>query len=140
MKKQKSKYSYDKKQKLAKILRKITDKQTLVNVFFIIKEENKDMDLMQNMNNNGMWLFFDRFSDSTYEKIEAELKKRLKSKKKTKSKNTYVPYTEDDFPSQTGMSPKLKFSNKEKNLIKRKRYDKHIKSEDITEFSSDSSK
>ncbi len=38
----------------------------------------------------------------------------------------YKPYTQDEFPSQKGISPKFKYSNKEKNLIKRKRYDKNI--------------
>lgn len=42
----------------------------------------------------------------------------------------YKPYTQDEFPSQKGISPKFKYSNKEKNLIKRKRYDNNINAPD----------
>ncbi len=38
----------------------------------------------------------------------------------------YTPYAKDEFPSQQGISPKLKFSNREKSILKRRRYDKNI--------------
>ena len=41
-------------------------------------------------------------------------------------KKKYVPYVKDDFPSQRELCPKLKFSNRERNLIKRCRYDESI--------------
>jgi hypothetical protein len=41
----------------------------------------------------------------------------------------YNPYTPEEFPAQDGLCPKLKYSNHEKNLIKRQRYDNNINSE-----------
>ena len=82
-------------------------------------------------NNNGVFMFFHKLKNETYIKIDDELKKISASKKSnTESDNSenrkYTPYAADEFPSQKGISPKLKFSNREKSLIKRRRYDKNI--------------
>jgi predicted nucleotide-binding protein len=132
-------YSHEKKKKLADKISKIKRKETLVKIFEIIYSDNKEI----TENNNGLFMFFHKLKDSTYEKIEAYLKSLSDKNKSTAAtttttssetdsspdkKKSFVPYTKDEFPAQEGMSPKLKFSNKEKNLIKRKRYDKTVSS------------
>lgn len=41
----------------------------------------------------------------------------------------YTPYASSEFAYQNDFNPRLKYSNKEKNLIKRHRYDKNIDKE-----------
>lgn len=125
------KYTHDVKLKLANKIKKIKKKEDMARILNIILEDNpKYME-----NKNGMFMFFHKLEPCTYAKIEKELRAiNKKSRTYTDSINSesvsekkeYVPYTQDEFPSQQGMSPKLKFSNREKSLIKRRRYDKHI--------------
>ena len=125
------KYTHDEKLKLAGKIKKIKKKEDMARILNIILEDNpKYME-----NKNGMFMFFHKLEPCTYAKIEKELRLiNKKSKCYTDSINSesvsekkeYVPYIQDEFPSQQGMSPKLKFSNREKSLIKRRRYDKHI--------------
>ncbi len=147
-------YTHDKKKKLADKISKIKKKEVLVRIFEIIYSDNKDI----TENNNGLFMFFHKLKDSTYEKLDSFLREVNNNNKKSASKTTstttttsssetdsadkkeFIPYTRDEFPAQDGMSPKLKFSNKEKNLIKRKRYDKTISNEtngDVTYCSFD---
>ena len=125
-------YSHERKKKLANKISKITNKKDQVKLFEIIYTDNKSI----TENNNGLFMFFHKMSNETYIKLEKELR-RINKKKKYYSdsinsdtysteKREYKPYTQDDFPAQKGISPKLKYSNKEKNLLKRHRYDKNI--------------
>lgn len=130
-------YTHDRKKKLAERISKIKKKEMLVKIFEIIYADNKDI----TENTNGLFMFFHKLKDSTYEKLEDYLRKcepKRKRKLNTDGSSTetdsveqkeFVPYTQDEFPGQEGMSPKLKFSNKEKNLIKRKRYDRTLSNE-----------
>ncbi len=119
------------KKKLANKIKKIKKKDDVAKILNIILDDNPSY--MENK--NGLFMFFHKLNDSTYEKIENELKLINKRKKyytesinseTVSDKKEYKPYTQDEFPSQQGISPKLKFSNREKSLIKRRRYDKHI--------------
>ena len=76
---------------------------------------------------------FHDLKNDTYAKIENFLK-TIKAKKITRSyeiestetPTNFKPYMADEFPSQKNFTPKLKFSNREKNLIKRKFYDEEL--------------
>lgn len=128
-------YTHDKKKKLAEKISKIKKKEVLVKIFEIIYADNKNI----TENNNGLFMFFHKLQDSTYEKLENYIKELNNKRQLNKSttltesdsteKKEFIPYSKDEFPAQDGMGPKLKFSNKEKNLIKRKRYDKYISNE-----------
>ena len=64
-------YTYDEKVILSEKIRKITNKNNLINIIKIIYEDNKDIF----ENKNGIYMFFHKLSNQTYEKIENELKK-----------------------------------------------------------------
>jgi hypothetical protein len=128
-------YTHKKKLKLVCRIQKIKKKEDLVKIFSIINDENSSY--MEN--SNGTFMFFHKLKDETYYKIEKELN-RLSNKGCTTdsisatsdgySDSKFKPYVEDEFSTQNNIGPKLKFSNKEKSLIKRKRYDKNINTED----------
>lgn len=118
-------YSHERKKKLANTIGKLKKRDNLIKILTIIKENNPDLETSNN--NNGVFMMFHNLNDKTYEKIE-EFLKELKSKStseslsETSEKIEYQPYAMDEFPSQDVLSPKLKYSNKEKNIIKRKKY------------------
>lgn len=126
-----TKYSHKKKKRLAEKISLIKDKKTLATIFGYIYEDNKDV----TENNNSIFMYFHKLTDETYAKIDKEIKKNNKRKKKSNDstssdnyseKKEFKPYSHDEFPSQKNFSPKLKLSNREKNLIKRKIYDYDI--------------
>lgn len=127
-------YSYEKKKRLAERISKVKRKEDMVKIFEIIYQDNKNI----TENQNGLFMFFHKLNDSTYHKIDLFL--RSTTKKKTSDDNTtsecksestkgYTSYVKNDFPDQESLNPKLKYSNREKNLIKRQRYDDHLNSE-----------
>jgi len=120
-------FSHDDKIKMIEKIKMITDKKILVKLFSIIYQEIKSV----THNDNGFFIFFHKLSNETYQQVDDELNSIFKKPTSEfddsqSDKKTYTPYTIDEFPSQNGISPKLKFSNKEKNIIKRRRYDKNI--------------
>lgn len=129
-----SEYTLERKKKLAKELQEIKSKKFLVDVFHAIKSDSPEV----SENSNGLFLMFESLSDDTYEKLEKMLDKRRKKLRKRSdsasasatmgdSENkTYRPYYHDEFPSERNMSPRIRFNNKEKALLKRKQYDKEI--------------
>jgi hypothetical protein len=122
-------YSHDKKKKLAQQISKIKNKEYLIKIYEIISENNTKFD----ENNNGLFTLFHKLSDDTYKKLDNYIK-IIKSESKdddpqsSENKN-YDPYCASDFPAQDKLSPKLKYSNKEKGLLKRQRYDENINSD-----------
>lgn len=126
------KYTHERKKKLAEKISKITSKKDQVRIFEIIYEDNKSV----TENNNGLFMLFHKLSDGTYHKIDKELRRinkrknyysdSVNSETYSLERREYKPYSQEDFPVQKGISPKLKYSNKEKNLLKRQRYDNNI--------------
>lgn len=121
------------KKRLVNKIQKLKKKEDLARIVSLIMDDNS----LYVENNNGIFMFFHKLQDDTYLKIENEL--LIINRNKTNSaansdtlseKKEYQPYSADDFPSQKGISPKLKFSNREKSIIKRKQYDENI-SQDI---------
>jgi hypothetical protein len=126
------KYSVSKKRQLVAKIGKIKDKKVLCEIYRIIQTHN-------NTNpkevNKHLFMFFHDLTEETYIKIGVYLKKYKKDNKKVdiiKESDTiittdeYNPYTRDDIISQRNLSPKLKYSNKEKSLIKRRIYDNKL--------------
>lgn len=119
-------YTHEMKKKLAKNIQKIKKKEDLAKIVDLIMND----DPYYRENNNGTFFFFNKLKNETYAKIEKELNEIISKKRNSESSTSegrkYTPYAADEFPSQKGISPKLKFSNREKSLIKRRRYDKNI--------------
>jgi hypothetical protein len=149
-------YTHDKKVKLANKISKVKKKSDMIKIFEILYEDNQSL----KENKNGIFMYFHKLNNKTYHKLDTYLKQinskenyytesvtsptseklisesqltedseSCNSSSYTKS-TEYKPYTQDEFPSQKGISAKFKYSNKEKNLIKRKRYDDHINTRD----------
>jgi hypothetical protein len=138
-----TKYTFDQKKKLATQLSKIRNKTDALYVYEIINKLNDKCPTKEN--NKKTLLFFHELTDETYDELEKFIKLLKKKKRKlsqlqtsdsidtisqsqsTSQTNTdYKPYAIDEFPSQKDFTPKYKFSNKEKNIIKRKNYDNKI--------------
>ena len=119
-------YSYEKKKKLAERISKLKRKEDMVKILEIIYQDNKDI----TENQNGLFMFFHNLNNITYYKIEAYLKSLIRKKSsdvdETTSDKEYTPYDTNEFPDQETLSPKLKYSNREKNIIKRQRYDNQL--------------
>lgn len=148
------KYSHKDKEKLAEKISKVTVKRDCVKIFEIMQQDPviSNLENKITVNRNGVFMFFQNFSDDTYNKIDTFLelvnKKRhyyVNSDSETNENddenvsannddlNDYVPYSQDEFPNQKGISPKLKYSNEEKNIIKRCRYNRNINDQNNSE-------
>ena len=128
-------FPHKRKEKLAAKISKIKRKKDLVKIFEIIREDSSTV----TENNNGMFMYFHNLKYETYIKLEKYISQTNQQNYSTSTnseesthKKEYKPYTIDDFPSQQNFSPKLKYSNKEKNLIKRQQYDDNINIENKT--------
>lgn len=127
-----SKYTTEEKEKLARKIGLIKNKEHLIKIGKIIMADKKCQGFTSN--NNGSFTYFHILSDSTYSKIEKFINKiRKKKLDKTKSDTfsetatfDYQPYSQEEYQPENEFNTKLKYSNKEKNLIKRKLYDKAI--------------
>ena len=124
-------YSYEKKKRLADKISKVKNEKDMLNMLEIIYEDNKNI----TENQNGLFMMFHNLNDSTYYKLDAYLKSIAKKRRLTSSasdsiseKKEYQSYIKEDLEDNR-INPHMKYSNKEKNLIKRNRYDNLIKSE-----------
>lgn len=127
------KYTKSKKEKLIENINKLQTKEQYIKLYEII-QKRKDHPSKQIGNSTVM--FFHDLDNETYYEIEMFLKENLKTTEKRSSEATdeYKPYSQDDFPDEKEMSPKLKYSNREKNLIKRKRYDQTLNEENGSDY------
>jgi len=116
-------YPHENKKKLAASIAKIKNKEHLLKIYEIISEDTINF----TDNNNGMFALFNKLKTETYQKLESYINEIKNTDQTSSDKKEYVPYHQPDFPSQEGISAKLKYSNKEINLIKRHRYDKSVK-------------
>ena len=123
-------YNYEKKKRLAEKISRIKKKKDLIKIFEIIYEENKQI----SENNNGIFMFFHNLSEKAYQNVEQYLKnmKKRRTEARTESdlseKTNTVCSPKDDMTELENLSPKLRYSNREKNIIKRLRYDETISS------------
>lgn len=141
-------FSYEKKQILVKQISKLK-KKDMIKILEIIYADNKNI----TENQNGLFMYFNKLNDSTYEKIESYLKsvKKANELKETneikeinelkesekeidetndtqnQEKNKFITYAKNEFSdTPTQLQQKIKYSNREKNIIKRKRYNEQI--------------
>lgn len=127
-------YTYEKKKKLAERISKIKRKQDMVQILNIICEKNNKK---ITENQNGVFLLFDKLDDETYQKIDNYLKTIVKKQQPNSdnqtllsptasdklSENQFVNYTQQDEK----FSNDVRYSNREKNIIKRQHFEKKIK-------------
>lgn len=124
-------YTHEDKKRLADKISTIKKKEYLFKILKIIKNEKQDI----TSNNNGLFMYFHNLSDKAYDDITEIIEEYDADNSDDYTdqifieKASYEPYATDEFPSQTTMSPKLKYSNKERNLLKRKRYDNRLSSD-----------
>jgi len=122
------KYTHEKKEKLVEKINQMKQKKDFIKILEIIKKrENKPTKEI----GNTTLMFFHDLKDETYNEINKYIKKVNKLNKKDTDSNEqeYKPYSSDEFNSTGHISPNLKYSNREKNLIKRTRYDKNLEEE-----------
>jgi hypothetical protein len=126
-------YSHEQKEKLARKINKIKNKQKLIDILKIIQKDELYGGITEN--DNGLFMLFHKLNDETYFKIEKILKKNIKTTSdnpntepytdsahtESYNENTITSYSADNY--QFDNQSRLKYSNKEKNIIKRKLYD-----------------
>jgi hypothetical protein len=149
-----STYSFEQKEKLARRIQKLKKEKHFFDIQDIITKHNPDINITTNP--SGHFMYFQNLRFETYYAIEKYIKKvtmgqflsetsETYSTQNTQSdsRKTYLSdsvsetpknkdsliddikkYSSEDEPFST--NPKLKYSNREKNLIKRKNYDKQI--------------
>jgi hypothetical protein len=117
-------YSYEKKKRMAETISKLK-KNNMREILKIIYEDNKNI----TENQNGLFMLFNKLDNGTYCKIDNYLKSIKKKKYNTQSTSENKTYDENSSIEYDQLDPKLKYSNKEKNIIKRQRYDSQLKSE-----------
>ena len=123
----KKNYDHNKKMELVKKINKIKKKEYLINIFKIILLHSKDY----TENNNGVFVFFHNLTDEAYNDIESYVNKIYKMHKKSSS-NILNIYNSDLSDSQNLLSDTIEFdndknlSNKEKLIMRRKKYEKYL--------------
>jgi len=129
-------YPYDKKKRLAKKISQLKKKEDMVKILEIIYADNKNI----TENQNGLFMFFDKLNDSTYHKIDLYLRSIVKKKiseEESSEKNKFTTYAKNEFSdtvlNPVSDNPKMKYSNREKNIIKRQRYSEQLNSENNTD-------
>ena len=115
-------YSYENKKILANKISKIKDKELLHEIFNIIKNDSP----LYTENSNGIFLFFHKLSLPTYKKLDDYLKLLKKKSKISYDESESYSFDFHTYSNEEGNANSLKLSNKERNLIKRKLYDKAI--------------
>lgn len=121
-----SKYDYSKKMNLVKKINKIKKKEYLVNIFKIITKDSKDF----SENNNGIFIFFHNLSDETYEKLDTYVNYIYKIYYKNNNSELSDTLNNSDIISTIENKKEIiipnNLSNKEKLILRRKRYEEYI--------------
>lgn len=123
-----SKYDHNKKLELVHKINKIKKKEYLMNIFQIITIETKDY----TENNNGVFIFFHNLPDNIYEKVDAYVNMIYKLHTKSlKIKNVFNSdisenIIENSDTIEIDNNIDKDFSNKEKMIMRRKKYEEYI--------------
>jgi len=125
-----SKYDYSRKLQLVRKINKIKKKDYLLNIFKIILKDNKDF----SENNNGVFIFFHNLTDETYEKLEMYVNYIFKLHQKNTNSELSDSIKNSDIINSITMNVDNKkeiqvsgnLSNKEKSLLRRKKYEEYI--------------
>jgi len=120
-------YPFEKKQKLADKISVMRDKPTLRKIRDIIKMENPEA--TSRKDSNGYLMYFQNYTDITYIKIERLLNKIEKDKLEqqarsiTEMSDNMMLSSDDPNTDYTLSRTRLRYSNREKRLIKRQQYE-----------------
>jgi hypothetical protein len=125
----KREFSFERKRKMASKIGDIRDKATLRKIRDIIYAENNNVSAKKN--DNGYLMYFQNFSDDTYYKIEKLLNKLEQDKLDRQTRSVTEMSSEDPNVNYNISRTRLRYSNREKRLIKRKQYE-NIISEKVT--------
>ncbi len=120
------KFSHYEKKKIVYKIEQLKQKKHFVKLFKIINKETNNY----TQNKNGIFININNLSQKTLEQINIFLLKLEEEDDiidSTTSSIGYQPYSMDEFSDYKSYGPKL--TNHEKNIIKRNRYEKNIKSE-----------
>jgi hypothetical protein len=128
----KEEYSFDSKKKLATCISNLTNKTNLKKIKEIIFKENPNIAV--NKNRRGVLMYFQNFSNDTYVKLDKYLKKIERENidrdaKSITETSDQVMLSSEDPNGTTDYSrarTRLRYSNREKRLIKRRQYEKII--------------
>ncbi len=130
-------YSYEDIEKLSQKIQKIKRKKNLEDIRDIIINNNAALNITEN--SNGIYLCFNQLSNDTFIKVDKYVKKYLEienNKKNSTDVAITITSTIEEEKKVTSYiqenylfddNSRLKYSNKEKNLIKKRLYDKALK-------------
>ena len=127
-------YTIEDLEKLIDRISKIKSTEHKEYIRDIIKHHNPEINITENK--NGLWIRFDNLTKQTYTDISNYLKKISKpslhkdSNSEINSSDT-IQTAYDDCPYNH--NTKLKYSNKEKTLIKRNTYEKELLTENTSQ-------
>lgn len=136
--KTKEDYPFDKKKKLAAKISDMRNREHLKVIKNIIFNENPEITARKS--NHGYLMYFQNYTDETYYKIENFLNKieRIKLEKQAKSitdsKDRFSVTSDEQCTDYNVTRTRLRYSNRERRLIKRRQYEKII-GEKITDDS-----
>ncbi len=124
-------YKFDDIQNLYFKIQKIKKKNIFEDIRDIVIENNKSLSITES--NNGIFFLFNKLSQETYYKLEKYLNKYYQNEieKSTNSiindNNNLKELIRDSDQNLSYENSRLKFSNTEKTLIKKRLYDKALK-------------
>ena len=127
-------YSHTKKKKLAEKIMNIKDKKQLLKIKTIIFNENPSLSVVKN--STGILLYFQNLNNSTYIKLDDFLNNKIIKKYMKKINNinnieNELSYDQNISSSENVLSLSsntndYKYSNKERNIIRRKQYEETL--------------
>lgn len=138
-------YSFERKKRLASKIGEIRDKVVLKQIKNIIFVENPDV--VAKKSAGGYLMFFQNYTNSTYVQIDKLLSKietdRIDRQTKSIARaSENLLSSEEQTNDYENSRSRLRYSNKEKRLIKRQQYETLIikqNTENLTEFSTENS-
>lgn len=125
-------FTYKQKINLSKKISLLKKKKDLLFICNLIKNDAKKNNpgkIMPVTNNeNGIFLNFHNLQNDTYTEIEQYVNAIIMPSLSASSEECqdFIPYSQDEYPLQNNLGQKLKYSNREKNILKRKQYDKIV--------------
>ena len=117
-------YSFEKKERMASKISDMRDVDTLRKIRDIIYSENVNASATKS--GNGYLMYFQNYSDETYRKIEKLLHKIQKEKLERQTRSVTEMSSEDPNTNYNVSRTRLRYSNREKRLIKRQQYENII--------------
>lgn len=118
------KYPFEKKERMASKISDMRDIDTLRKIRDIIYSENVNASATKS--GNGYLMYFQNYSDETYRKIEKLLHNVQKEKLERQTRSVVELSSEDPNTNYNVSRTRLRYSNREKRLIKRQQYENII--------------